>query len=324
MKMKNLIAGPLTAACIAAAIAGMPTQVSAKNIQFGFSPESGVDDVDSLLVKGWKGHTVLVQEMKDQRKKGPDQGSGDVLGSCMKRHGGQYVTSEHTALFCGRSIMFIMHKNGIRLAAQAPSVIVEPCLKYLNIREDNSYQGNAVVGFTVYNAAGEKIWEKDVVDSGGYWGKTFSEETFLGTLRKTLINVTISFLQDGELNGAIANLPRPPDSQHCREIGSPRDLGIRGTYRPAPVGPSIAAGILLASAAVLCVAARTSNDPMAEVLLFASGGTAGVIGLTIGTISIVKWGLWIGWENQKTVMGGRPCPGAHCAVAIDFKGAGSR
>jgi hypothetical protein len=302
------------------AFLGMPLHVLAKNIQLGFSPETGIDDVDSSLAQGWKGHTVLVREMKDQRNREANRGTGDVIGASAKRNGELYVTTENLVPYCNRALMYIMNKNNISLVWENPSLYIQPVLKYLFINENDSYLGRAVILFTVMNASGEKIWENEVVDSAQYWGKTFSEETFLGALRKTLVNVTKTFMENRDLNNAMANQPRLPDAQNYMVINSPRDLGIRGKYRQAPVGPSIASCILLAGAAGLFMAGRTSDDEIAQILCIAFSVPAGVVGLTIGTISIVKWGLRANWQSQKTAIGERLNPGVQCSVTIAMKG----
>jgi hypothetical protein len=283
---------------------GMPVPVQAKDIKLGFSPEKHIEDIDTLRDRGWMGHAVLVREMKDERNKGKGAEQGDVLGVSETRYGELYVTSDHVAPFYGRSLMFILSKNNIGLVRQDPSLVIEPALKYLYVREGNSYQGKALINFSVYTKAGQKVWEGDVADSSVYWGKTFSEETFLYTMRNTLLNVTRKFVEDPVLNEAIAGLPRSNGISNRLVINSPRDLGIRGQCRLAPVGPTIASVALLAGATGLLVGGRASNDDAAKVLLPLFSIPMYAVGATILTISIVKWALRINWQSQKSVMGG--------------------
>jgi hypothetical protein len=280
-----------------------PSAVSAKNIVLAFSPGKNPAQVPTSDMPGWPGHAVKVLDVVDDREHVSAPGNGthgnnDVLGISLERDREPYITGENVPFWLGRSIMVILQANRISVVRDNPSIIIEPRLKKLFVTEESTYHGKACIEFTVSSAQGSRLWSDTVCDSSNYWGSTLSEEDFLHALGNAVVNTVGKLLQDPQLNEILSKEQQPATKVRPVAIKRPEDLGIRGTYRSAPRGMTVASGVLLVAGTAVLVAMQSSADPgtrSASVLCIPLYVAGGVIGIIAG----VKWSLWYNWYYIK-------------------------
>ena len=114
------------------------------------------------------------------------------------------TTSDDVGAFVSTHMRELFDKAGLKTVDSGGAVTVKGEVKQFFVREESTYQSNAVVHLTVTGSDGKTLWTGIVQGDATRFGRSYKLENYYEVLSDAIVNTVSSMLGTAEFQKALA------------------------------------------------------------------------------------------------------------------------
>ena len=114
------------------------------------------------------------------------------------------TTSDDVGAFVSTHMRELFDKAGLKTVDSGGAVTVKGEVKQFFVREESTYQSNAVVHLTVTGSDGKTLWTGIVQGDATRFGRSYKLENYYEVLSDAIVNTVSSMLGAAEFQKALA------------------------------------------------------------------------------------------------------------------------